>query len=311
MLRSLDLTVPAGRITTLIGPSGCGKTTLIKHVLGLLQPDQGTVTIGDCDVWDCTPGALFAVRGSMSVLHSGSSIYLPSLDASRSIRDNLQAVLWHKAHAAERVSPGANPFQGLWAPHHRAGSRSDVQDTDLRNRAEEWMERFALGRFADMLPDEVGARTRRRVAVAKALVADAPLYVLDDPDTAVDAPNVEAIVGAVLDAQRRTGATMLVATHDLALVERISDHVAVLANGRIVTQGEPEVVLAGVEEWYEFDHRYRAADIVGPPRLEDVRRNDEKNRHVYFAVPDPQTVAILVLGVLAVIMSLVMAEAIG
>lgn len=281
VLSRLNLTVPAGRITTLLGSSGGGKTTLTKHVVGLLEPQHGTVRIGDRDIWSCGPENLREVRKNMSVLLSGSFIFEPSLYGSATVRDNLLAVLTEKKNDSDGPGRGA--------------------------RVQACLEQLDLTDQADQLPEQLAARTRRRAALARALVADVPLYILDDPDSGVDAPHTGRILRAVLDAHERTGATMLVVTHDLSLARRISDHVAILANGRIVAQGAPHDLLGGVEDFYELDQRFRAADFVGVPRIEDVQRDGDERRFG-LAVPDPLTMMIMVVAMITVIAVLVLAE---
>jgi phospholipid/cholesterol/gamma-HCH transport system ATP-binding protein len=255
VLDRLELTVPAGRITTLVGSSGAGKSTLVKHILGLRPPDKGIVMIGDCDVWAASEAELLSVRRNLSALHSSTTVFDGSIYASLSLRENLLAVLYerhaHSASGAPRAHglPATNPYLKMWSGGRRA-VREDGAFRELNERAQELLERFDLVDVADHLPMDVAARIRRRTALACSLATDVPLYILDDPDGAIDAPHRREVINALLRAHERTGATMLITTHDLDLAEAISDEVAVLAGGRIATQGEPQRVLRGVDHWY-------------------------------------------------------------
>lgn len=261
VLSQLNLTVPAGKITCLLGPSGCGKTTLLKHILGLLRPGDGMVHIGRWDVWNSSPQALREMYTNVSSLHSGSWIYSASLYSSLSVRDNLLALLREKEKALatleglgrERDIGDSNV--GLWVPGRKHEPDTETE-RELSQRADDCLRRFRLVDAADLLPEELAARTLRRAAVARSLVADASVYILDDPDTASDAPNPGEVVHAILDTHERTGATMLIATHDLTLAELVSDHIAVLSGGRIVVQGDPRDVLDQVDNWYQFNARF-------------------------------------------------------
>lgn len=265
VLSRLSLTVPAGKVTCLLGPSGCGKTTLLKHILGLSRPDDGMVSIGSCDVLNSSPQRLTAMYRTISSLHSGAWIYAASLYSSLSVRDNMLAVLREKEKALAglegrgRESDVARPNFGLWIPGGREAEPSSVTERELHERADEYLRRFRLVEVADLLPEELSARTLRRAAVARSLVADAAAYILDDPDTASDAPEPGEVVHGILDTHERTGATMLIATHDLNLAELVSDHIAVLASGRVVAQGDPREVLDGVHDWYRFEDRFTPA----------------------------------------------------
>lgn len=252
-LSHLDLTVAAGQITTLIGPSGSGKTTLLKCMLGLLEPEEGTVTIGDCDVWGADAEHLRRVRRSLSWLQS-ASILQGSVHGSISVRDNLLGVLHEKQRNARTDEqdkdpaslPVANPYL-LAMPRTR---HTGDEDDRVHARAEEWLRRLDLAAVADALPDEISGGARRRLALATAISADVALYILDQPDGAIDLSNRSIVTELILDAQRRNGATMLVVTHDLDLAARISDQVVALTAGTIAAQGPPDQMLQCPEQWY-------------------------------------------------------------
>jgi phospholipid/cholesterol/gamma-HCH transport system ATP-binding protein len=249
VLRGVDLYVPAGGVTALVGASGSGKTTLVKHLLGLRSPDQGTVTIGGQDVWASTPAELLELRRNLSALHGGPTVYEGSVFASLSVRDNLLAVLHEKrTHPAGDTGKiaTANPYLKLWVG--RVGRRD--ADPELLGTAQRWLDRLDLVEVADQGMHEVSAGLRRRAALGAALAVDAQLYVLDDPDGAIDAIHRKIVVDALLDAHARTGATMLIVTHDIELALAVADRVAVLSRGRIVFDGDPDEALHRLREWY-------------------------------------------------------------
>lgn len=254
VLRGVDLEIAAGRVTVLAGASGSGKTTLIKHVLGLLPPDEGTVLIGDQDVWRSNPATLLELRRNLSALHGGSTVYEGSIFASVTIRENLLTRLHEKVTNPSVAAGGSggqtnNPYVRLYVER-----LPQVQALpELTEQAEDWLERFDLLEVADLIPCEASAGQRRRAALASALAVDAPLYVLDDPDGALDAHHRKVIVDALSATRARTGATMLIATHDLALARAVADDVAVLSGGRIVFHGDPDAALNSLEQWYRHD----------------------------------------------------------
>ena len=268
VLHRLDLVVPPGEITVLVGASGSGKTTLVKHLLGLLPPDEGTVAVGGHDVWTSTEAELLEVRRNLSALHSGSTVYQGSVYASLSVRENVLASL-HEKHTNPSLASGGsrrrtavtNPYLKLWAE----GVPKKDAVPELARRAQEWLDRFGLAEVADQQPHEVSGGLRRRAALAAALAVDVPLYVLDDPDGAIDTAHRSVIIDALLQTHDRTGATMLIATHDLDLAETISDRMAVLAGGRIAFQGDPRQALDGLGRWYRTaDEPFGAAEGSGP-----------------------------------------------
>ncbi|WP_445187806.1 ATP-binding cassette domain-containing protein [Pseudonocardia sp. Cha107L01] len=272
VLRRLNLTVPARSVTTLVGASGAGKTTLLRHVLGLLAPYRGTVTIGGRDVWDSSEAELREIRRGISALLSGPTLFNGSTYASLTVREHLLAVLWEKH--GEAVGParehGSNPYLKLWTPGLE-GSRGRSIPGELIERANAVLERFDLVDVAELRPDELAARVRRRAALAATLTVDVPLYVLDDPDGALDSTHRRAIIDTLRETQVRAGATVLVTTHDLALAEEISDRVMVLAAGRIVAEGAPGETLRGIEAWYEMEDDYRLNESSTPAPIPGQR----------------------------------------
>jgi phospholipid/cholesterol/gamma-HCH transport system ATP-binding protein len=252
VLAGVNLEVAAGGVTVLLGPSGSGKTTLIKHVLGLLTPDEGAVVIGDREVAECSSLELRELRRNLSALHGGATVYEGSILASLTLRDNLLTRL-HERHANPSVAAGGvatagsnNPYVRLWT----ANDRPVMELPELSRRAQDWLDRFDLAEVADLYPHEASAGQRRRTAVASALAVDAPLYVLDDLDGALDGSHRRVVIDSLLETHRRTGATILLTTHDLDLAGAVADDIAVLAGGRVVFQGNPADALRNAERWY-------------------------------------------------------------
>lgn len=259
VLDRLDLHVPAGTVTALLGASGCGKSTLVKHVLGLASPDEGSVMIGGLDVWGSTPEQLLEIHRNLSVLHGGPTVYEGSVFASLTVRENLLVRLYEKQANPSLASGGStrrhaasNPFVTLW---RYVASRE--APPEMVRHAQDWLDRFGLAEHADQLPHEVSAGQRRRMALAATLAVDAPLYILDDFDGAIDTITRDVIVDAVRSTHERIGATMLIATHDAELAGAVADRIAVLACGRIVFDGPPGEAISGLSRWYR-----QADDLV-------------------------------------------------
>jgi phospholipid/cholesterol/gamma-HCH transport system ATP-binding protein len=273
VLHRLRLLVPAGKVTVLMGPSGVGKTTLIKHVVGLLEPDGGTVWIGGRDYWDSSKEERQEIRRGLGAMLGGHNLFSTSVFSSLTVLENLTYSL-----------------EALGVPEDERHDRAMARLRELR-----------LVEESDRLPDTLPAHASKRLALARALVADAPLTVLDEIDVGLDREHSTAMLDAVRSLRARTGCTLLVTTHNLELARSIADNLAIMVNGRIVASGPPEEVLDGVETTEDFDRRFEFSDFVGPPRLEAAeaaaeRRRPTPKRAYQFAV-EPQMVWIAVAAV--------------
>ena len=243
VLFRLGLHLEPGTVTVLMGPSGSGKTTLVRHLAGLVAPGRGTVTVDGVDVHAAGEAQLRRLRRGMSVLFGGPSVFESSLFGSLSAYDNLAYALDGRGLSPERVERIAM---------HR------LREMRLHDRA-------------DTLPAELPAHGRKRLAIARTLAVEAPVLVLDELETGLDAAHAGTLVAAVREQHERTGATVLVTTHDIALARELADTVAILCHGRIVACGPPSELLHGVADADDFDRRFRISDFLGPPDPEATR----------------------------------------
>jgi phospholipid/cholesterol/gamma-HCH transport system ATP-binding protein len=243
VLFRLGLHLAPGTVTVLMGPSGSGKTTLVRHLAGLVAPGRGTVTVDGVDVHAAGEAQLRRLRRGMSVLFGGPSVFESSLFGSLSAYDNLAYALDGRGLSPERVERIAMHRLREMRLHDRAGA----------------------------LPAELPAHGRKRLAIARTLAVEAPVLVLDELETGLDAAHADTLVAAVREQHERTGATVLVTTHDIALARELADTVAILCHGRIVACGPPSELLHGVADADDFDRRFRISDFLGPPDPDATR----------------------------------------
>ncbi|MFQ3622391.1 MAG: ATP-binding cassette domain-containing protein [Acetobacteraceae bacterium] len=206
VLDRLDLDVEAGRGFVVIGGSGSGKSVLIKCILGLIEPDAGSIEIDGRNVLAMSRGEREAVNAQIGMLFQQGALF-----------DSLP--VWE------------NVAFGLLA--RRLMSRRDA-----RPRAVEILAQVGLGPdVADLSPAELSGGMQKRVALARAIAARPDLIFFDEPTTGLD-PIMGAIIDALIVAQvRRLGATAFSITHDMASAQRIGDTIAMIHRGRIVWQG--------------------------------------------------------------------------
>lgn len=230
VLRDVSLTVPRGRRVALIGPSGSGKSTIAALVQAHLRPGAGAVRV---DGFDATTVPVDWVRSRTAVVAQTTYLFTGTL------ADNLRLA---DPHATD---------EHLWHVLSQANLADEVR------------------RFPDRLATRVGERglslsggQAQRLAVARALLKDAPILVLDEPTSQVDAASEASLVEA-LD-RAGAGRSVLVVAHRLSTVRSV-DEVVVLADGQVVEQGPPDR-LGAVDSYYA-----RALDLSGAPVLEVTR----------------------------------------
>lgn len=209
VLRGLDFTAAAGRVTALVGPSGAGKSTVFHLLTGLADPDAGTIAIGGAATSDMT---LADQRRLFAAVSQDAALF------DETLRENL--IL----------------------------GRDGISDARLAHVLEEANVAEFLARFPQGLATPAGPRgsalsggQRQRVAIARALLADAPILLLDEATSALDAASEQVVTEALARAQ--AGRTTLVIAHRLATV-RDAAHIVVLDHGRVVEEGRHDELLA-------------------------------------------------------------------
>jgi osmoprotectant transport system ATP-binding protein len=237
-VNDLTLTVPAGEICVLVGPSGCGKTTTMKMVNRLIEPTGGRITIDDQDVTQ-----------------------LPAVELRRRIGYVIQQV-------------------GLF-PHLTIGANVAVVPNLLRwgrdrtaERTDELLELVGLPPvgYRDRYPTELSGGERQRVGVARALAADPPVMLMDEPFGAVDPIRRERLQNEFLRLQERVRKTIIFVTHDVDEAIKMGDRIAILQRGGILAQYDtPAAILANPAS--EFVERFVGADR-GLKRLSLARVRD-------------------------------------
>jgi phospholipid/cholesterol/gamma-HCH transport system ATP-binding protein len=216
VLEDVDLEVPTGKITVLLGPSGAGKTVTIKHALGLFEPTRGVVRLEGRDLAAVSETELNELRRGMGVVLQGTLPFTCGLFYSLNVFENVAFVL---------------------------RQRTRMPEDEIRSVVLEHLGMVGLRDRAGAMPDQLSAGMTKRVALARALVSDSRIVIIDDFDSGIDSVRLALLCDLLRDAQRESGATYLVATHDMTAARRLADHVAVIHEGRIVATGPAERVL--------------------------------------------------------------------
>ena len=240
----LSLTVPAGKICVLVGPSGCGKTTSLKMVNRLIEPTSGRILVGGRDVMAQDPIALR--RGIGYVIQQVG--LLPHLTVGENVAVVPRLLGWERPRIAARVDE-LLALTGL-SPHT----------------------------YHERYPAQLSGGERQRVGVARALAADPPVMLMDEPFGAVDPIVRERLQNELLRLQEQLAKTILFVTHDIDEAIKMGDLVAVMeTGGRLAQFGPPAEILAHPAS--EFVARFVGADR-GLKRLSLARVRDLTPRAV-------------------------------
>ncbi|WP_339115281.1 methionine ABC transporter ATP-binding protein [Thioclava sp. GXIMD2076] len=204
-LSDVSLEVEPGTITGIIGRSGAGKSTLLRMVNGLEVPSSGRVVVAGHDVGAARGADLRGIRREVGMIFQHFNLL-----ASRSVRDNI-----------------ALPLEVAGMPKAR-----------IKPRVDELIERVGLGVQADRYPAELSGGQKQRVGIARALATNPKVLLSDEATSALDPETTQTVLQLLRDINRDLGLTVLLITHEMAVVRDIASHVAVIDAGRIVEAGE-------------------------------------------------------------------------
>lgn len=221
-LRGISLRVSKGELIALMGRNGSGKTTLLKHLVGLLHPTRGRVQVHGLDTREATVEAL--------IRHVG---YVPQDPSSLLFADTVRQELEFTRHAH------GLPPTGI----------------------EGWLEALHLGGLGQRYPRDLSVGERQRVALAAILVAEPSTLLLDEPTRGLD-PFEKATLSRFLQAQTRSGRTVIMATHDVELAAECAHRVIILSEGQVVVDGPTREVMS-----QSLAFAPQVGKLFGDPRL--------------------------------------------
>lgn len=221
---------PAGKVSAIVGASGCGKSTLLRCINGLETHDSGVIRVGALEV---APATAQRVRLKVGMVFQAYGLF---------------------AH----MSALANVTE---APVHVRG----LPRAEARELALSLLAKVGLSHRRDAFPRELSGGEQQRVAIARSLAMEPEALLLDEPTAALD-PERKADVVRLLAALAKEGTTMVIVTHEAAVVRVVADHAVMLERGRVVAEGPPDKVLA----------RPQSFATTGSPRgHRSGRRGDE------------------------------------
>ncbi len=210
VLKGIDLHMARGTTTVVLGGSGSGKTVLMKHIIGLLKPDEGKVIVDGQNVSTMGRGELNVFRERMGMVFQGAALF-----DSMTVGDNV-----------------AFPLR----------EHTKMSESEIRARVKEKLAVVDLHDVEQKFPAELSGGMRKRVGLARAIIREPKIVLYDEPTTGLDPLTTESVDQMILMAREKLGVTSVVISHDIGSAFHIADRIAVINEGVIVEEGPPAQV---------------------------------------------------------------------
>src|SRR4051812_5159266 len=205
ILRGLNMGIPNDKISMILGPSGTGKSVCIKHMVGLLYPDEGDVLVHGESVPNMADDELFAMRKKFGVLFQDGALF-----------------------------GSMNVFDNTAFPLRQHTDKGEDEIGEIVNRR---LKEVGLSGAMDKMPNELSGGMRKRAGFARALVLDPDIVLFDEPDSGLDPVRTALLCELIQEVHAENGGAYTVITHDIMSARRVADFIAVLWKGRIVESG--------------------------------------------------------------------------
>ena len=217
VLDGIDMVIARGESLVVVGGSGAGKTVFLKHLIGLLHPDEGRVVVNGVDLAAASTAESVQVRKNC-----GMSFQEGALFDSMTVFDNV-----------------AFPIR----------RHTGLPPREVRDRVEECLALVRLEAVETRMPAELSGGMRRRVGFARAIALEPEILLFDEPTTGLDPINTAAVAQVIDHLRRELGATVVTITHDMSLAFTIADRIAMLHRGRFIADSDPEAFSQSTDPW--------------------------------------------------------------
>jgi phospholipid/cholesterol/gamma-HCH transport system ATP-binding protein len=222
-----DFPVPEGHISMIIGPSGTGKSVCIKHIVGLLYPDQGDVVVQGQSVPSLPDAELFEMRRKFGLLFQDGALF-----GSLTLYDNV-----------------AFPLR-----QHTEKGEDEIAEIVHRR-----LQEVGLGGEGHKMPNELSGGMRKRAGFARALVLEPKIVLFDEPDSGIDPVRTALLCELIKEVHEENGGTYVVITHDILSARRIASYLVILWQGKVVEQGP-------AQKLFESEHPFTKQFLSGNPQ---------------------------------------------
>ncbi len=230
-LKGVTLEVPKGQVIGLIGPSGAGKSTLIRCINRLIEPTEGSVKLDGIELTDLGSAALRAQRRRMGMIFQ-------------------EYALVERLTVMENVLSGRLGYVGFWRSYFRKFPQDSIDE------AFRLLDRVGLTDMVDKRADELSGGQRQRVGIARALIQDPAILLVDEPTASLDPKTSRQIMRLICELCEERGLATVINIHDVALAQMFVRRIVGLRLGEIVFDGPPDTMTAetlteiyGAEDW--------------------------------------------------------------
>ena len=217
VLKGINLTIDSGETIVIIGSSGCGKSVLLKHIVGLLTPDEGNVKVEGKIISELNQNELYYLRKKFGFLFQGSALF-----DSMTVEENISLPL--------------------------VENKNSLSEKEIGRLVSEKLELVGLPGTQKIKPSELSGGMKKRAALARALITNPEYILYDEPTTGLDPIMSNNIDNLIKELSEKLNVTSVVVTHDMYSVKNVASSVAMIYGGKIYFHGSPDKLLNSKDE---------------------------------------------------------------
>lgn len=221
VFNGVDLDVARGETVTVLGGSGVGKSVLLKLLIGLLRPDEGSIAFDGVEITTLNDDGLARIRSRIGMLFQGSALF-DSLTVAENVAYGLREHMPGKSHRRE-----------------------------IADRVATVLQMVGLGGTEQLTPSELSGGMKKRVALARTIALMPEVLLYDEPTTGLDPPNAARIAQLIREINSTLRVTSLVVTHDMHTAFAVSDRLVMIRDGRIALDATPEEFRASTDPYVQ------------------------------------------------------------
>lgn len=210
VLKGVDLTINEGETLVIIGRSGCGKSVLLKHIMAILEPDEGDIKIDGRTMFTMPPEEQDEFRLQLGMLFQGAALF-----DSLTVRENVGFSLFEHTKLSEEI---------------------------ISQKVAEKLGLVGLQGIEELMPASLSGGMKKRVGLARAICNEPKIILYDEPTTGLDPINADVINDLILRMQEQLKVISIVVTHDMTSAYKVADRIAMLYDGRIIGIGTPDEI---------------------------------------------------------------------